>query len=419
MASVFRTRRRDGKYHPRYRFEYVDWQGRRRKGTGTTNKSETAKIAASVEAEHDLIRKGHRPPPKSFLKHRQRPYAEITAEYQAWGESQGGRKGKPWGKGHARMRRSHLARWAERLNLDSLADLDGILPRVEQAIREMQTEGRAGKTLSNYAEALHGFCNWCVTRGYLDKNPLDGMASFDTTPKTQRRAMTQDEIHRLLNAAPEDRRLLYETAFCTGLRANELRSLSVSDLSTERGGLMLHEAWTKNRKPGFQPLPAVLVERLSAFAAAGKPRAMYDHAFTVRGTTPTVPDAPLLYVPTHTARSLDMDLDAAGIRKWTPEGKLDFHACRVAYVSFMLEAGAGAKEARELARHRNPDLTMDTYARTRGERLTAITERVGDAILGTNPPTIPQREVVNSANPFVESHLGESGCGFDSRRLHH
>jgi len=48
---------------------------------------------------------------------------------------------------------------------------------------------------------------------------------------------------------------------------------------------------------------------------------------------------PLLYVPSHPARELDKDLETAGIPKHTPEGKVDFHACRVAYISLLFEAG--------------------------------------------------------------------------------
>jgi hypothetical protein len=58
-----------------------------------------------------------------------------------------------------------------------------------------------------------------------------------------------------------------------------------------------------------------------------------------------IPENPLLYVPTHTTRDLDRDLQAAGIQKHAPGGKLDFHACRVAYINFVIESGVSVKEA--------------------------------------------------------------------------
>ena len=65
----------------------------------------------------------------------------------------------------------------------------------------------------------------------------------------------------------------------------------------------------------------------------------------------------LLFVRSHPAREFDEDLKAAGIAKRTDQGKLDFHACREAFVSWVVEAGASVKEAQSLARHTSPELT--------------------------------------------------------------
>ena len=59
------------------------------------------------------------------------------------------------------------------------------------------TVGHADKTLQEYASALRAFCKWCVDRKYLDENPLTLLAKFDTTPETERRAMTDKEDHPL------------------------------------------------------------------------------------------------------------------------------------------------------------------------------------------------------------------------------
>ena len=82
---------------------------------------------------------------------------------------------------------------------------------------------------------------------------------------------------------------------------------------------------------------------------------------------------PLLDVPSHTARTLYIDLEAAGISKRTEEGKIDFHALRTTFTMLVLEAGANPKEAQELARHSTSNLTLNTYARTRNSQLEQIT----------------------------------------------
>jgi len=74
MASVYRTFKTrtdpatgkrvpvlDGKGRPvpheRFRFEYTDYQGKRRTASGSSSKAETEKLAARVQAGQDEIRR--------------------------------------------------------------------------------------------------------------------------------------------------------------------------------------------------------------------------------------------------------------------------------------------------------------------------------------------------------------------------
>ena len=385
MAFIFQTHDRNGKAHEKWKYRIVDWNGRRKTATGSTSEPETRKMALQAEARVARIHAGLEAPPTSANRHRHRPFDEVKDEYLAWGKAQGGRGGRTWSAQHADKRERSLKWWKQRLGLDVLIDLEGILPRAEEALRELQASNHAGKTLQNTAEALKSFCRWCVARGFLAVDPLKGLAPFSTEPKTIRRALTLTEIRALLEAAPEHRRLVYEVAFCSGLRKNELRSLSVDDLDVDGGGLRLHAEWTKNRKTGFQPLPVALIQRLQAFAATGTAAKLYSTFLKRRDATLEVPVSPMLYVPSHAARDFDEDCKAAKIKKNAPGGKVDFHSCRVAYVSIVLESGAGVKEAQSLARHGTPTLTLNTYGRARESRLAELAEAVGNAVLTAEP----------------------------------
>lgn len=375
MAGV-RKKPKSGKYQG----WFVDSAGKRRFFSGTRSKVETLHIANSLEEEHRQIRLGYRSAPRSADKHRTRSFEEVKEEYLEWGRSQGGRNGKAWGEVHERHRRTRLGWWRDRLGLETLADLVGVLPRAEKALRELQDQGRAGKTLANYAEALGALCDWCVVRGYLDADPLQSLGAFDTTPRSTRRAMTVAEIKRLLSACSPHRRLLLETAFLSGLRVRELRSLTRDHLDVELCGLQLDADWTKNRQSGFQPLPASLVKRLDKFAESGEASRLYAERYRRRDTKLEAPENPLLYVPIHTARDLDKDLAATGIQKYAPNGKLDFHSCRVAYINLVIESGVTVKEAQTLARHSTPHLTMNVYGRVREARLSEAVEKVAQVI---------------------------------------
>ena len=377
MAGVRSEPRETGKYQG----WFTDYKGNRKFFIGTRSKAGTLRIAQRLEDEHRQVRLGYRPVPVPADKHVKRPVAEVIEEYLAWGRAQGGRGGRPWAATHLRKRRRLIEYWRERLGLETLGDLEGCLPLVEAALRELQRDGRVGKTLQNYADGIKSFCSWCVERGYLRSDPLQQLRSFNTSPRTRRRAITQDELVRLVGVAPEERELLYEVAVLSGLRAGELRSLAVGHLDVERSGLRLDGEWTKNRRDGFQPLPTALVRRLRSFAEAETAAELYRKLRKRTDERMAIPEHPLLYVPTHTAREMYRDLRAAGIEKSSPEGKLDFHSLRVAYITFVCEAGATVKEAQEMARHSTPQLTLNTYARARGPRLAELVEQVAEAAI--------------------------------------
>ena len=375
MAGVRRKPQSSGKYHA----WFTDMAGKRTYFVGTRSRSDTLRMAQRFEDEHRQIRLGYRPAPRSSDRHQARPVADVVQEYLAWGQLQGGRQGYPWSATHLRNRRKHLPWWQQTLGLAVLGDLPDILPQVEAAIQRLSLD-HSSKTVAHYVESLAAFCDWCVKHRYLATDPLQALGRLATTPQTHRRAMTVAEIQRLLDVAPVHCRLLYETAFLSGLRANELRSLTLAHLDRTRHGLHLDAAWTKNRQAGFQPLPAQLVEDLYSFASAGYPQELY--ARSVHKWRHALPVEPLLYVPTHPARTLDADLVRAGIPKEAIGGKLDFHAVRLAYINLVLEAGATVKEAQTLARHATPQMTLGVYGRTREERLHQVVEHVAMVLQG-------------------------------------
>jgi integrase len=361
----------------RYQGFFIDSTGKKRYFTGSTRRSETVRIARKLEEDHREIRLGYREPRQTHFKYRDRSFMDTVSEYLGWGKLQGGHKGRPWSESHASRKERHLELWAETLELKVLADLDNLLPRVEATLRELAKRGKSGKTIANITEALCSFCNWCVIRGYLSENPSAKLAVIDTTPEEEYRALTIEETRRLLRVAPEHLRLLYIIAMTTGLRANELRSLTRKHLDTDNNVLILEPAWTKNRKLAFQPLPKRLVKELESYSASGIVQALYRRFYR----NFVCPQDALLYVPSHPARELDKDLKTAKIPKHTKEGKVAFHALRTSFVTLTYEAGANHKEAQQLARHSTPTLTANTYGRARNERLAEVAEKVADRLL--------------------------------------
>src|SRR5438067_989868 len=109
MPTIFQTNDRNGRPHRNWRIKYIDFNGKRKTITGLPSKTETEKLAWKIQAEQDEIRKGLRAPPKESEK--KHLFADIVAEYLAWGESQGGHGGNPWSQVHLRIRRARLEVW--------------------------------------------------------------------------------------------------------------------------------------------------------------------------------------------------------------------------------------------------------------------------------------------------------------------
>ncbi len=180
MAGVRKKpRSKDGKYQG----WFTDSSGKRRFFAGVQDRDDTLRMALRLEDDHRQVRLGYRPEKAKADRFRTRPYSEIATDYLKWGCAQGGRGGRPWSEGHASRRRFQVAWWQEQLSLETLADLDGVLPGVERVAQEMLAAGKAGKTVANEIEALRAFCTWCLTRKYLKEDPLAGLAPFDTTPQ--------------------------------------------------------------------------------------------------------------------------------------------------------------------------------------------------------------------------------------------
>ena len=294
-----------------------------------------------------------------------RDIGDLIEQYIQWGSTQGGRRGHPWGPDHLRKRTAELAWWRAELRLKCQVDLLDCQTKVERVIHRIHVvKGLTGKTTWNKVDSLMSFCRWCVDRGYLDDDPLRRLKPINTDPVSRRRAMSPDEIDRLLGVCTPEKRLLYEVALTTGLRAKELRHITPLHLDKEGCCLRLEAEWTKNRLDGRQPVPEWLMVRL---LAAGEGKAQ---------------DARLLDIPdNHAARFFDKDLQAAGIPKQVPgEGKLDFHALRTTYATLLDLSGASAKETMELARHSTPVLTLSRYVRATQGRMKTVVEAVGDVV---------------------------------------
>src|SRR5579885_1957800 len=233
--------------------------------------------------------------------------------------------------------------------------------------------GISAQTFNFYLASIKQFCRWMVKNRRALENPvahLDGL-NVKTDRRRDRRALTVDELVRLLastRSGPEragmagpERALLYQLAVETGLRANELRSLTRAsfDLDAETPTVAVEAAYSKRRRRDTLPLRPQLAAELRTFLAAKAPAAP---AFRLSGKRRTA------------ARMFRRDVEAAGIPYRDAAGLVaDFHSLRHTFISNLASGGVHPKVAQTLARHSTITLTMDRYTHTLvGEQSTAL-----------------------------------------------
>ena len=194
-----------------------------------------------------------------------------------------------------------------------------------------------------------------------------------------RRALTDDEIARLVQAAQDskidvlgmtgtDRGMLYRVAVGTGFRASEIGSLTPEsfDLDADTPTITIEAGYSKHRRRDVQPIRQDLADLLTPWLD-GRPKGQAVFA---------MPEKP--------AAMMRIDLDAAR-QAWIAKGATDqdkaqrmatsllaytdgagrfadFHCLRHTYVSRLVQSGASVKVAQDLARHSSPMLTLGRYA---------------------------------------------------------
>ena len=214
------------------------------------------------------------------------------------------------------------------------------------------------ETANMYLAALRNFCNWLKNKKRITENPVEflGKWNADVDRRRKRRDYTQDELSRLLTAAKagarfhgmtgEARTLLYRTAFSTGLRWKELRSLSRSSFDFDIHTVTILGADAKNGKTTILPLQPDLSADLKVFMQKHKPE---DRAFTG------------MWVGSG-AEMLKRDMDVAKIKTMDSSGRrADFHAFRHTYGSLLGKMGVPLVVAQRMMRHSDPKLTSNIY----------------------------------------------------------
>ena len=273
------------------------------------------------------------------------------------------------------------------LGFVTLGDLDAAAAERWLAGRRRlaKTDGGFGPATSNhYRKSLVAFGNWLVKARRTPENPFRFLPKVNAAVdvRHRRRPLAAEEFARLLAAARAgrafrglagpDRAALYTVAGMTGLRAQELASLTPRSftLEAETPVVAVEAAYSKHRRRDEVPLHPARVGELRAWLA-GKPAGdplrpgnWAKHTSAVDLIKRDLGAARAAWIAeAGTPGEKDRRAASDFLTYRTRGGEVaDFHALRHTFVTNLVAAGVMPKEAKELARHSTITLTMDRYA---------------------------------------------------------
>jgi site-specific recombinase XerD len=181
---------------------YRDAEGIMRRGsTGCREKQAAQKTLADVLADVEKVQTGIiTASEKQIATHAERSLSEHVEDYL-----QHLARKRIRGRKVSKMYRANLRGRLERLIADCgwrrLRDITR--DRMERWLDEAEARNLAASTRNEYLISLSAFCNWAVKTERLVRNPVAGIGKADRSSDRRhvRRALTADEVARLLDAA--------------------------------------------------------------------------------------------------------------------------------------------------------------------------------------------------------------------------
>ena len=273
--------------------------------------------------------------------------------------------------------------------------------KAERWLLKQAELGMSARTRNTYRIALVAFGNWCVRESRLLANPFAALprANEAADRRRERRALTMEEIGRLLKAAEErplhnlmkitrgkdkgkslanlgprackkmrrvgqSHAMFFRIAMFTGLRFSEIKSLKVADVHLDANPphLTLHAKFDKARRGARQPMSNDLVGHLRQYLAARLIHAQEEARGQGEPCQIALASEERLIAHVPLLRAFNMDLEYAGIEKKDQRGRtLDIHSLRHTFGTLLARSGVAPRTAMDLMRHSDIRLTTNIY----------------------------------------------------------
>jgi integrase len=233
-------------------------------------------------------------------------------------------------------------------------------------------EGISPRTINKQVGILRHMLNKAVEWGRIGSNPIKSVMPLKhDKPTKQRRALTAAEFQAIFDKSNPRLRAIWRMFASTGIRRDELVSLTFDDVDWEARSIVISAGNSKNHKPREIPLDDEMfatLEQLREQAqdrqpVVGKtPKATAqqaknfsaEHVFVTQANTPW---------RNNLLQRFYAVCKRAGIADGVQNGAVDIHSLRVSFTTLALEGGASPKAVQAILGHSTLALTMGVYAR--------------------------------------------------------
>ena len=257
-----------------------------------------------------------------------------------------------------------LAVWAGHMGLDP-EDLD--YPWLRRYAAHLGGTGAAPSTLARKLASLRAFYRVLYEHGAVAANPADLMTA-PNQPQRLPRTLKAGEVAALLDRIPAGTplelrdRALFELAYGSGLRAEELVNLDVRSIDFDAEHVRVEGKGGKTR---FVPCGEHALRSLGRYLERA------------RGTLAADAAEPALFL-SKSGRRLSTSDVRRRLRTWArhaaAQGAVHPHALRHSFATHLLEGGADLRTIQELLGHSSLSTTQ-VYTRVESARLRAAYAR--------------------------------------------
>ena len=261
---------------------------------------------------------------------------------------------------------TQLAEWA---SAQDLAPEDVDHKRLRLFAGVLSERGASKATVARKLASMRSFYRHLVDRGELEASPAD----LVTSPKREQylpRVLKEEDAAALLDSIPASTplelrdRAIFELAYATGLRAEELTSLDTGDADFDSEELRVHGKGGKER---VVPIGEQAGRTLNAYLERGRPLLARERQ----------PEERAVFLSKSGRRLGTADLRRR-LRAWarragTAPGTTP-HTLRHSFATHLLEGGADLRTIQELLGHSTISTTQ-TYTRVESRRLRKVYAR--------------------------------------------